>query len=279
MPIFRQAFDLSRKHRVGPALAGPVGVHRAAHDLLRPGDPLELSGADLPATGLYRGPANHEGRQIGFVVADPQGVLLLLTDDAPESGTEVTIGEKAERLIGVQPGTSIETPAGARAVETLVAGMLVCRHGAPPDAIRRVGRRQTSMVFTDVLHAAPVHIGAGALGAGVPHRDLVVSADYALLLGGVLVQAGALIDGRVICRVEHPDAVITHIQIELATHGLIIANGAPVETYCEVGRIAAGPQDEDDEAPGDSFGAPEMDLPRAKSHRQVPYAVRALLRA
>jgi hypothetical protein len=279
MPCFLQAFELSRAHLVGPATDGPIAVRRAEPgDLLRPGDPLLLSGADLPGSYFYRGPANHEGRQVGFVLAHAGGGLLLLSDFAPAPGLEIAIGEKAERLIGLLPGTLIDTPEGERPVETLMAGDLVCRRAAAPEPVRRVSRRFTSAVFTDVLHAAPVRIGAGALGGGVPRRELAVSGDTALLLGGVLVQAGALVDGRAIRRDEAPDALTTHIQIELPAHALISVEGAVVESYCEVGRIAAGPQDLDDDEPaGDSFGAPEMDLPRARSHRQVPYAVRALL--
>jgi hypothetical protein len=277
MPSFAHAYRLSRRHLTGPTIGGPVEVVRdPAADPLRPGDPLLVHGVAVEGPYFYRGPVNREGAQIGFALANGAGQAVLLSDAAVEPGLEVTIGDKAERLVGVLPATLIQTPGGARAVETLAEGDLVCVQGGAAEPVRRVGRRWTSALFSDPLHACPVRIRAGALGAGLPLRDLAVSADCALLLGGVLIQAGALVGYGAACR-DEAETLATHLQVELAAHSLIIAEGVPVESYCLVGRIASGPQELDEAAPEDTFGAAEMDLPRAKSHRQVPYRVREML--
>jgi hypothetical protein len=47
----------------------------------------------------------------------------------------------------------------------------------------------------DVL---PIRVARSALGPGVPHADLYVTEQHALLIDGVLVAAGNLINGTTI---------------------------------------------------------------------------------
>jgi hypothetical protein len=97
-------------------------------------------------------------------------------------------------------------------------------------------------------------------------------------VGGVLVQAGALVNGTTILREENVPAVFTYYNIETAEHALVLAEGAPAETFVDnVDREVFDIWDEYKAIVGDEAPIPEMDLPRAKSHRQVPAAVRALI--
>ncbi|NHN87973.1 Hint domain-containing protein [Acetobacter conturbans] len=133
------------------------------------------------------------------------------------------------------PGTAILTETGERSVESLRIGeRLVTRDGALRP-IRWIGRRSYDGRFaagrTDIM---PVRIAAGALGHGLPCRDLVISPLHAMFLDGVLVPAQALVNGRTITQAEQV-SVIEYIHIELETHDIIFAEGAPSETFIDDG--------------------------------------------
>ena len=78
-------------------------------------------------------------------------------------------------------------------------------------------------------------IAAGALGKDLPVRDLRVTADHALLIDGVLVQAGALVNGTSIRRIEPAELgerfIVYHIETE--NHEIVLAEGAPAETFID----------------------------------------------
>lgn len=133
------------------------------------------------------------------------------------------------------PGTAILTETGERPVETLeIRDRLVTRDGAIRP-IRWIGRRAYDGRFAagraDIM---PVRIAAGALGKGLPRRDLVISPLHAMFLDGMLVPAHALVNGRTITQAEQVD-VVEYIHIELETHDIIFAEGAASETFIDDG--------------------------------------------
>ena len=179
------------------------------------------------------------------------------------------------------PGTLIATPDGATPVERLAAGDLVLTADGRAIPVRWIGRQTVSTRFADPLKTLPIRIRAGALGENLPARDLLLSPAHALLLGGVLVQAGALVNGTTIARETAVPEVFTYWHVETAEHSLILAEGVPAETFVDnVDRAAFDNWDEYLAlAGGAAVPVPEMELPRARSHRQVPAAVRALVAA
>lgn len=136
-------------------------------------------------------------------------------------------------------GTLIGTEAGPVAVERLGCGdrVVLAEGGSLP--IVWIGHR----VVDVARHPAPelvrpVLIEAGALGVGarglaVPSRALLVSPDHALWCAGHLIPAKALINGvtirQVACR------VITYYHVELPRHAVLLAEGAPAESYLDTG--------------------------------------------
>lgn len=153
-----------------------------------------------------------------------------LSDDG-NGGTDVTL--VADGTPCYCRGTLIGTDRGEVAVEDLVIGDRVrtlCRGLRP---IRWIGRRSYSGRFAagnrDVL---PVMFRAGCLGDGLPRRDLFVSPLHAMFLDGVLVPASGLINGTSIVQVEAMDEV-AYFHIELDSHDVILAEGAPSETFVD----------------------------------------------
>jgi hypothetical protein len=126
-----------------------------------------------------------------------------------------------------------------------------------------------------------VRISAGALGPGQPHRDLTVTADHGMLVEGVLCHAGALVNGTTISRVPRSEhsAGITVYHIETDSHEIILANGAPAETFIDnASRRGFDNFAEFEALYGEVPEMEELPYPRAMSARQVPLGIRTLLR-
>ncbi|MGH7041280.1 MAG: Hint domain-containing protein, partial [Acetobacteraceae bacterium] len=151
---------------------------------------------------------------------------------ATTAGTNALVVTTSQPACYLQ-GVRILTPGGERAVETLAIGDRVLTHRGRARRIRWIGRRSYAGAFARVDRGlAPVQIAAGALADGVPARDLFVSQEHALLLDGVLVPARHLVDGRAIRIATEVDPIV-YFHIELASHDVILAEGAPAETFVD----------------------------------------------
>ncbi len=131
-------------------------------------------------------------------------------------------------------GTLIRTTTGDIAVEDLEAGNRLVLAGGGEAAITWIGRRRVHLArHPRPETVAPIRIQPGALDGQVPHRALRVSPDHAVLLDGVLVPAGLLVNGGTIDR-EDVDTV-EYFHVEVAGHAVLLAEGAPAETYLDTG--------------------------------------------
>jgi len=149
------------------------------------------------------------------------------------NGGSVTINNWSvgtNSVICILPGTRITTPDGHRPIETLTPGDIVTTPDGPRP-VRWVGRSRYSMVFLrGKPMCLPVRIHAGALGQGLPARDLWVSPWHALLLGQTLVRAFDLINGQNVTQ-DYQGQIASFYNVELDSPDIIFAEGAPVETY------------------------------------------------
>lgn len=173
-------------------------------------------------------------------------------------------------------GTMIATAGGQKAVEGLKAGDMVLTEAGAEVPVRWIGRGVFSRVFADQSRVLPVLVRAGALGDNLPARDLRVSPGHAFLLDGVLVNAGALVNGTTILRDESTPVVFEYFHVELDRHDVLMAEGVPAESFVD-GVENMGFENLAERPAGGAMQ--EMDLPRAKSARQVPTAVRARIAA
>jgi hypothetical protein len=215
----------------------------------------------------------------------------VVTYTAPDAGTDTftyTVEDELDNVatgtvdVTIAPvcfcaGTRIATPAGETPVEALRPGDLVTLADGRAAPVLWVGRQTVSRRFADPARVLPVRVRAGALGDNLPKRDLLLSPGHALLLDGLLIQAGALVDGTAIVQAEGVPDVFTYWHVELAEHALLLAEGVDAESFLD----AAEPTRFDNEADRPARAAPAGQLPhpRVKARRQLPQPLRRRLAA
>ena len=176
-------------------------------------------------------------------------------------------------------GTEIGCPGGTRRVESFGIGDLVHTADGRTLPVRWIGRQTVVTVFADPLRNWPIRLTAGSLGEAMPIRDLLVSPDHALLVGGLLVQAAALVNGTTIVRETDMPERFVYFHVELEEHALILAEGVPAESF--VDNVDRGRFDNHATYASHSEGkAPpiaELPIARIKSARQLPRGIRAKL--
>ena len=178
------------------------------------------------------------------------------------------------------PGTMIATPSGETAVEALSIGDMIRTADGREVAVKWVGRKtmKASVFLDDTM--LPVCISAGALGNGLPRQDLYLSANHAMVMGDMLVNAGAMVNGDTIRFVKLSDmpATFTYYHVETEAHDEILANGAPAETFVDyVTRKGFDNYGEYVDLYGCDRIIPEMKRLRVSSRRQLPQALREQL--
>ncbi len=147
-------------------------------------------------------------------------------------GTIVNFSE-IETIICFAAGTAIETPSGERRIEKLRAGDLVLTLDNGPQKIRWIGKK--TVPATGAL--APIKFIRGTIGN---HRDLLVSPQHRILCGGyttqlyfgepeVLAPAKSLVDELGVSVAY--GGMVTYYHMLFDCHQIVIANGAPSESF------------------------------------------------
>ena len=140
-------------------------------------------------------------------------------------------------------GTTILTADGDRKIEDLSAGDLLPSVFGGTCAIQWIGRysfKKGDPTKGWVRSVLPIRIARSALGDDVPHTDLYLTQTHAVLVDGVLVAAGNLVNGTTITRYDAAELDrLEYFHIKLPRHDVIYAEGAPCETLLEVDENAA----------------------------------------
>ncbi|GAB0120062.1 Hint domain-containing protein [Acidisoma sp. 7E03] len=161
-----------------------------------------------------------------------QGQSGPLTVD--ESGSTITVNAAASVFTCFLAGTRITTPTGEVEIELLRSGDLVMTPDGRSVAVRWVGANSVSTAFSDRDQVMPVRIQKGAFSSNVPARDLFVSPDHSFYFDGGLVPARLLVNGTTICQVDCGKRLV-YYHIELEPHDLVLAEGAPTESFLDLG--------------------------------------------
>jgi Hint domain-containing protein len=130
-------------------------------------------------------------------------------------------------------GTQILTAQGERPIEDLQIGEMVLTVSGEAKPIKWIGRMRFERGEQGSWHkaVAPIRIARGAFNGDLPHSDLCVSYGHCFLINGLLLSAGDLINGNSITSWQPTHMEVLHyLHIELESHDVILANGAPAET-------------------------------------------------
>lgn len=151
-------------------------------------------------------------------------------------------------LLCFAQGTLIETERGMRAIETLRPGDLVMtldRGLQPVQWLRKTqhnwprgpcdaAARKSDLGKTEAGKGKPVLFKAGALGQGLPQRDLIVSPQHRMLLTqgqAELLGPAIAMTGLSGVRQMRGCRRITYYHLMFERHEIIFAEGVPTESF------------------------------------------------
>ncbi|MBV1896589.1 MAG: Hint domain-containing protein, partial [Rhodobacteraceae bacterium] len=196
-------------------------------------DVLDLSGAAEAANpggtlSVDYDPANGENGTVTFY-------------DADGNITGTAAFENIESVVCFTLGTLIATPKGERKIEDLKIGDRVITRDNGIQTIRWMGRKTlTGAHVKAARHLRPVLIQQGALGNGLPERDMMVSPNHRVLIANdktalyfeereVLVAAKHLtgLDGVDVVDVSN----VTYIHFMFDQHEVVLSDGAWTESF------------------------------------------------
>ena len=176
-------------------------------------------------------------------------------------------------------GTRIATPTGPRAIETLRPDDLVLTADGRAVPIVWVWHQEIVNIRGLSEGLAPILISAGAFGPCRPLRYLIVTADHAMLLDGVLINAVALVNDvtiRLIPATQMP-ARYRYWHIETSAHEVLLAENCATESYVDYAmRRGFDNYDAYLARYGHDRPIPEMTLPRIGTARLLPPHRRAM---
>ncbi len=193
--------------------------------------------ANLTATGdfsLDAGTIVFEHGTISAADININGGVVTGTTDLVASGT-ISISEAAQ-VSGLCfcAGTRIATQAGEVPVERLAPGDLVLTSSGEAQPILWIGVGKVLATRGRRSAATPVIVRKSAIADNIPHHDLRVTKGHAFYLDGVLIPVEYLVNHRSIIWDDRAQEVELY-HIELARHDVLLANGAPAESYRDDG--------------------------------------------
>lgn len=205
-------------------------------------DPSDLS-ASISSNGLLSvtfTPDEHGGWGSGWG-GDDDGKTIQVQLSGDYSGDKVILskgffGSVDLTLVCFLEGTRLRAGAEEIAVEDLRAGDMVTVLLDGDEVLKPVkwiGRRGF-VVDPASEDSYPVRVRAHAFGAGVPHRDLLVTPEHCIFVDGRLIPVRMLVNGTSIVS-DRSIGAYTYFHVELEEHGILIAEGLTAESYLDTG--------------------------------------------
>ncbi|CUH84553.1 Hint domain-containing protein [Thalassovita mediterranea] len=192
-------------------------------------------------------PTNNSLQEFTLPVSFPDAgtYTLRFTERGPNDSLGAII-DNVELMVCFHGATQIETATGPKSARDIAVGDLVLtEHGLKP--VRWVGRRHlTPAELTADPTLRPVRISAGALGQGLPERDLWVSRQHRMLVHSPVCErmfgeGGSLVAAIRLCDLEGIDVDedaqdVDYVHLLFDAHEVVFAEGCPSES------LLLGPQ-------------------------------------
>lgn len=182
---------------------------------------------DLSGSGVDR---------IDYTNGDSESGIVTFLD-----GTTMMFSEIENVVPCFTPGTHIATPTGERLVEDLRVGDRVITRDNGIQEIAWVGHKPLSgKELAKSRHLRPILIKAGALGHGLPERDMMVSPNHRVLVSSemtqlyfeereVLAAAKHMVGAAGIHSVDVVQTTYVHFMFE--RHEVVLSDGAWTESF------------------------------------------------
>ncbi|MDR3530449.1 MAG: Hint domain-containing protein [Rhodopila sp.] len=149
-------------------------------------------------------------------------------------GTDGNGGVTLTELACFLPGTHILTDRGEVLVEKLQVGDTVVTASGQKRPLCWIGQGRALSTRGRRSAATPLIVRKGALADNVPHRDLRITKGHSLYFDGVLIPVEFLVNHRSILWDDMAQGVTVY-HLELDTHDVLMADGAPAESYRDDG--------------------------------------------
>lgn len=175
-------------------------------------------------------------RRIEYTSDDREDGIVHFRD-----GTTMTFTEIENVIPCFTPGTVIATPHGERPVEELKVGDRIITRDNGIQEIRWIGRKDLSArALVAAPHLRPILIRAGALGHGLPERDMLVSPNHRILVANERTQL-YFEESEVLAAAKHMvgspgihavDVMgVSYIHFMFDQHEVVLSNGAWTESF------------------------------------------------
>ena len=210
---------------------------------LAAGDRIELAGASSIVSAQFTASTTTAGQDQLTIQTNTGSFVIGSVSLAANVATSLTTffdstsgayGVTVESTLCFLPDTLIATPSGEVKVQALRTGDLVLTAAGNARPIAWIGQGKVLATRGRRSAATPVIVRRGALGNGVPHRDLHVTKGHSLFIDGVLIPVEFLVNHRSVLWDDRAQEV-NLFHIELETHDVLLANGAPAESYRDDG--------------------------------------------
>ena len=167
----------------------------------------------------------------GASLEAPHGGGSFTTQTSPTSGS----------IPCFTSGTMISTPRGPRLIDDLRPGdKVLTQSGRSARLLRAFSRTVTRAEMARNFRLYPVRIAKGALGNGLPTRDLLVSRQHRMLVSSHIAERMFGEDEVLIAAIRLTDLpgvtlertlnCVTYVHLLFEAHKVILAEGAPSES-------------------------------------------------